>query len=152
MEDAESLADQDRAYHSAGGLVVPIPSVLKLHEWAKIPMRSKVAISRRNLLARDLHTCAYCGGPAPYAGSQDRRGTIDHVYPRALGGRHVWENIVAACGPCNFRKGSKTLAQLGWKPLDFKPAKPLGHLFLVPGLLSDEPMWEPYVRHLTATG
>ncbi len=41
--------------------------------------------------------------------------TFDHVVPRSRGGRTTWENVVAACGPCNLRKGSKTLRQVGMK-------------------------------------
>jgi 5-methylcytosine-specific restriction endonuclease McrA len=36
--------------------------------------------------------------------------TIDHVVPRRLGGEHSWTNVVAACPPCNRRKGGKTPA------------------------------------------
>jgi hypothetical protein len=40
-------------------------------------------------------TCAYCGGEAD---------TIDHVYPRAMGGTDHPSNLVPACGSCNSRK------------------------------------------------
>ncbi|NDD87027.1 MAG: HNH endonuclease, partial [Actinobacteria bacterium] len=29
--------------------------------------------------------------------------SIDHVMPRSRGGMHVWENVTAACRPCNLR-------------------------------------------------
>jgi 5-methylcytosine-specific restriction endonuclease McrA len=41
--------------------------------------------------------------------------TFDHVVPRKLGGVTSWENVVAACAPCNLRKGSKTLRESGMK-------------------------------------
>jgi 5-methylcytosine-specific restriction endonuclease McrA len=41
--------------------------------------------------------------------------TFDHVIPRASGGMTSWENVVAACGRCNLRKGSKSLKQVGFK-------------------------------------
>jgi 5-methylcytosine-specific restriction endonuclease McrA len=34
--------------------------------------------------------------------------TIDHVVPRMLGGKSVWENCVTACKSCNHSKGSHT--------------------------------------------
>ena len=37
--------------------------------------------------------------------------TIDHVIPRARGGRHSIGNLVASCGSCNFSKGSKTIME-----------------------------------------
>jgi len=33
--------------------------------------------------------------------------TIDHVNPRANGGKTVWDNCVTACKPCNHSKGDK---------------------------------------------
>lgn len=47
----------------------------------------------------------------------------DHVVPRAQGGRTTWENIVIACVPCNQKKGGRTPAQAGLKPLS-TPEKP----------------------------
>ena len=39
--------------------------------------------------------CHYC--PAPAA-------SLDHIIPRALGGRNNLDNLVPACLPCNGRK------------------------------------------------
>jgi 5-methylcytosine-specific restriction endonuclease McrA len=47
--------------------------------------------------------------------------TFDHVLPRSRGGITSWENVVAACSPCNLRKGNKTLRQAGLSVR--KPAK-----------------------------
>ncbi len=49
----------------------------------------------------DVETCAYCKKTI----SLENR-TVDHVKPLATGGLHNLENLVMACGPCNFRKGS----------------------------------------------
>lgn len=74
-------------------------------------------LTRRNVLARDGGRCAYCGGAA---------STIDHVTPASKGGARTWNNLVAACGPCNQRKGARTLAQLGWA-LRAEPRRPAPH-------------------------
>ena len=37
--------------------------------------------------------------------------TFDHVIPRSSGGTTRWDNVVAACSPCNLRKGSKSLGR-----------------------------------------
>jgi hypothetical protein len=53
--------------------------------------------------------------------------TIDHVIPRSLGGKTIWENVVSAC--CNTRKGNRTPQQAGMQPLR-KPVKPISALYL----------------------
>lgn len=68
----------------------------------------------RGVLRRDRHTCAYCG---------HRATTVDHVRPRCQGGPTTWNNLVAACFPCNQRKGGRTPEQAGM-PLRFSPRSP----------------------------
>lgn len=36
---------------------------------------------------------------------------IDHMMPRARGGRDALENLRSSCGPCNRSKGKKTLLE-----------------------------------------
>ena len=45
----------------------------------------------RSAAARE-EFCAYCGGYA---------GEVDHVMPRAAGGRDTPDNLVGCCIPCN---------------------------------------------------
>ena len=66
--------------------------------------RPRVKLSRREIFARDRHTCQYCG-------RQTHDLTLDHVVPRHRGGGHTWENLVTACKSCNHRKGGKTLEE-----------------------------------------
>ena len=79
------------------------PSVIRLQYLIKRP-RPKVKLSRREVFARDNHTCQYCG-------RQTHDLTLDHIVPRHRGGAHSWENLVAACKSCNHRKGGKTLEE-----------------------------------------
>jgi len=59
----------------------------------------KQALKRATL--RDCaHRCVYCGTALSVAAA-----TLDHVHPLAKGGPHVPGNLVAACAPCNRRKG-----------------------------------------------
>lgn len=63
-----------------------------------------MAVSRRlrfEILARDGHTCRYCGAAAP-----DVKLTVDHVIPVALGGGDEPNNLVTACADCNSGKSS----------------------------------------------
>ena len=70
-----------------------------------------IGFSKVNLYIRDLYTCQYCN--TPYT---KNNLTLDHVLPLSKGGKTQWENIVAACGPCNTRKGNKTVMKPVRKP------------------------------------
>lgn len=85
---------------------VPLPLVLRLVRYVRVPDRRPARPTRRTVLERDGHRCAYCDG---------RADTVDHVLPHARGGAHVWENVVAACRTCNGRKADRTLTELGWR-------------------------------------
>ena len=78
-----------------------VPAVMMLRDYQR--RRPKPRFSKQNLMIRDLYTCQYCN--TPYTKSNL---TLDHVKPISLGGKTNWENIVAACGPCNARKSNKT--------------------------------------------
>ena len=90
-----------------------IPSVVVLREYVK-PAKT-AAFTRFNLFLRDEFSCQYCGAKDAL--------TFDHVVPRCRGGRTTWDNVVASCGPCNLRKGSRTLKQAGMH-LRRRPAQP----------------------------
>ncbi|WP_343078772.1 HNH endonuclease [Ostreiculturibacter nitratireducens] len=84
-------------------MAMRIPSVVVLKDYVK--PQKRVAFTRFNLFLRDEFCCQYCGSKGDL--------TFDHVIPRSRGGVTSWENVVAACSPCNLRKGSKTLRQVG---------------------------------------
>jgi 5-methylcytosine-specific restriction endonuclease McrA len=79
------------------------PSIVKMRYHVRRPL-PQLRLSRHSVLARDFHTCQYCG-----AGGRDL--TIDHVIPRWMGGPHTWDNLVACCRKCNLKKGDKTPQQ-----------------------------------------
>jgi 5-methylcytosine-specific restriction endonuclease McrA len=124
----------DTALHSEH-VSIPVPSVIRLTRYVRVPYRSRVPLSRQGVLARDGHRCQYCGSAAE---------TLDHVLPRSRGGRHVWENLVAACRRCNHTKADRTLDELGWS-LHRAPAVPRGVQRLLLGHGRWEPAWTPYV-------
>lgn len=64
--------------------------------------------SKNGVMMRDKHSCAFCAGKAT---------TVDHVKPRAQGGTNRWDNTVAACSPCNNKKGNRTPEEAGMKLL-----------------------------------
>jgi 5-methylcytosine-specific restriction endonuclease McrA len=90
----------DLILHSAS-FEMPCPSVVMLNRFHKRPNRAK--FNRRNMFIRDNHTCQYCG-----CEHHADELTLDHVVPRAAGGKTSWTNCTTACKSCNTRKGSAT--------------------------------------------
>lgn len=104
-ERVNVISEYDRMVHSPS-LEVPLPSVISLKDYIK-PAR-RPAFTRFNVFLRDRLMCQYCGDPF-----LAHELTFDHVVPRSQGGITVWTNVVAACGPCNLRKGGRTPKQAG---------------------------------------
>jgi 5-methylcytosine-specific restriction endonuclease McrA len=104
----------------AAAVDLPVPLVIRLRRFVKVPFRQRAPWSRRGVLVRDRHRCAYCGR---------RATTIDHVVPRSQGGRDTWLNTVAACVEDNHRKADRTPSQAGMallvKPFEPTPADAL---------------------------
>lgn len=96
---------------------IRVPRVIVLIAFDRVPKRH-VRFSRINVFARDGFTCQYCGRKPVRA-----ELNIDHVIPRALGGRSTWENVVCCCVDCNRRKGGRTPRQAGLT-LRTKPTRP----------------------------
>ena len=90
-----------------------IPSVVVLKDFVR--PRKRVAFTRFNLFLRDGFECQYCGAKSDL--------TFDHVVPRSRGGITSWENVVAACSPCNLRKANRSLRHSGLA-LRRKPCRP----------------------------
>ncbi|HRJ26067.1 MAG TPA: HNH endonuclease [Fimbriimonadaceae bacterium] len=103
---AEVLHHQEEALRTARGSV-PAPSIVKMRYHVRRPM-PQLRLSRHSVLARDHHTCQYCG-------VKGKDLTIDHVIPRWMGGPHTWDNLVACCRKCNLKKGDKTPQQARMK-------------------------------------
>jgi 5-methylcytosine-specific restriction endonuclease McrA len=97
IEETVAVLESYPADCRSSSLSIPIPSVVALKKYQPPPKR--VPFTRFNVFLRDLFTCQYCGQQ-----HDAHELTFDHVVPRAKGGITVWENIVAACEPCNGRK------------------------------------------------
>jgi len=104
-DKAEIVARNGGELHSERA-VLPIPSVIRLVHFVRVPFRNRVPLSRRAVFARDRHRCQYCNRGAE---------NIDHVVPRSRGGRSSWENLVACCYRCNNSKGDRTPEEAGIK-------------------------------------
>lgn len=114
---------------------MPVPTVVRLSRYVRVPYRREVPLTRRAVLDRDLHACVYCGS---------RADTIDHVRPRSRGGEHTWSNVVAACARCNHRKGDRLLTEIGWRLL-VAPVQPPATVAVVLGWTKRDPAWGRYL-------
>ena len=92
---------------------ISLPSVVSLKNYVKPPQYP--AFTRFNVFLRDGFTCQYCGS--------DQDLTFDHVVPRRVGGQTTWENVVAACSPCNLKKGGRLCKEASMFPKQ-KPRQP----------------------------
>jgi 5-methylcytosine-specific restriction endonuclease McrA len=99
---AEVLKYSDKVIRNAAGEeVFKLPLVLRLIKIIRMIYKNKVPYSKRNIFVRDGFKCVYCG-------TKSQKLTVDHVIPQAQGGKSSFDNCVAACRPCNHRKGNRT--------------------------------------------
>jgi len=136
QEKAEAIEVVDGQYVRSANVILDKPEVIRLKYYVKIPYKSKVPLSNKAVLARDGYKCAFCGKHAT---------TVDHVYPKAKGGKHEWTNVVAACRSCNGKKSDKTLEQMGWE-LKFVPGPPTAKTWLVVGTPEKAEAWADYLQ------
>ncbi|MDG2005732.1 MAG: HNH endonuclease [Thermodesulfobacteriota bacteirum] len=119
--------------------IIKIPRVIIVLRYDKVPNK-EVKFNRYNIFRRDRSECQYCRKPFP-----KNQLTIDHVHPKSLGGKTIWENVVCCCITCNRKKGSNILSSTNMK-LAVKPNKPswelLSNLYLQT-IKFDE--WKPFL-------
>jgi len=134
---AEMLERGEGALHSER-LALDRPCVIRLVRYVRIPRDvHRRKITRKAVLARDAYTCQYCGHEASGL-------TVDHVIPRSRGGQSVWENIVAACAPCNRKKGNRMPREAAMHPAS-RPRPPAPTVFIRIASPRVPLAWEPYL-------
>jgi 5-methylcytosine-specific restriction endonuclease McrA len=136
-ERAEVIERRD-GYVRAEKLELERPCVIRLVRYVRIPRDvHRRKITRKAVLARDAYTCQYCG--------REQHGlTVDHVVPRSRGGTSAWENIVAACAPCNRKKGNRLPAEVDM-PLRRAPKAPGPNVFIRIASPRVPIAWEQYL-------
>lgn len=133
VEAAEAVL---RSEHVA----IPMPLVIRLVTYVRIPRRWRLPVSRRGVLARDCYTCQYCAGQPGKS-----HLTVDHVIPRSQGGGKSWENLVAACAPCNRRKGGRQPHEAGMRLIS-TPAMPRYVVLAFVETGSRHQVWQKYLE------
>lgn len=133
------LANTGESIGSAS-LTLPIPSVIRLRYFVKVPYKRTAPLSRRAVFARDHGKCQYCGKSAE---------SIDHVVPRSKGGPHTWDNVVACCRRCNTYKGDRLLENCSLR-LRTRPSTPTQYVWVKVAAGTVPAAWTPYLEQAAA--
>ncbi len=137
-EKAELVEAAAERLHAAR-TSLPVPLVIRLIYYVRIPQAIMLAPTRRSVALRDNFTCQYCG-LAPGRGLL----TLDHIIPRSRGGQTTWENVVTACRVCNMRKGNRTPEEAGLV-LHRRPGRPHYLAFLFLSDMGPRDIWGKYM-------
>ncbi len=135
LKQKAEVLEQDGGSLRSERIIMPIPAVIRLAYFVKVPFREPVPLTRRTVFVRDGHTCQYCGA---------RAESIDHVIPRSRGGTHTWDNVVAACRRCNSRKENRLPEEAGLKMLR-PPGVPHRDLRIIGAAAEVHPSWSNYL-------
>ena len=135
LDKVDILANYNDKIHSPT-LTYDLPSVIKIKDYVRYDNLS-VDLNRKNVIARDEHICQYCGiSKIPL--------TIDHVTPKGRGGIDSWENLVAACKPCNQKKGDRMPDEVGMA-LKRNPKRPNRLYYFQRFVKEQQKDWHPYL-------
>jgi len=135
------LADKVTLVEPSGRLVrserlrLDEPAVVRLARYVSVPYNRHRKPTRRSVFVRDRDRCQYCDSAAE---------TLDHVIPRSRGGRHSWDNVVAACRGCNALKRDRLLGDTTLR-LSRAPGPPPPSAWIEVAAGSIPSIWAPYL-------
>ena len=140
-EKAEILEAAERELHAAN-VSMPVPLVIRLVYYVRVPHSVFVPFSRKTVMMRDKYTCQYCG-----AQPAKSELTLDHVVPKMHGGLNTWQNVVCACKACNHHKGCRTPEDANM-PLLAPPTRPRYLAIVVLSAQEPHETWGKYLPEL----
>jgi len=133
------VVENGRGYFNSASGVFEIPSVIRLIYLIRKHSHPR-KMTKLEIFNRDKYICQYCG-------RETRDLTLDHVIPRRRKGAHTWENVVAACIPCNRKKAGRTPQEAGM-PLLRPPKSPGSAGFYIPYQhLRSREEWHKYLPY-----
>ncbi len=135
LKKAELISDVSHRKFRSIDQEFCFPSIIRLFAYVNVPYK-KVAMTRHNIFKRDGNQCVYCG-------KKDNL-TLDHIHPRAKGGRSTWDNLVTACQKCNSLKGDQTPEEAGLT-MRFIPFRPSFIMYLSRFSSRVNEDWKPYL-------
>jgi 5-methylcytosine-specific restriction endonuclease McrA len=135
------VRNYDLAVHTHNR-TIRAPRVIIQPNYAKMPFihprPTKDAIRRR-----DGNKCQYTGRLLSW-----KESNIDHVIPRAQGGKNTFENMVLSSKEINSMKADKRPEQVGLKLLR-KPLAPKSTPVSATLTIAHHPSWVPFLHHVT---
>ncbi len=140
---AEILEVDDTRVFRSERRQMPCPVVIRLVRYVHVPRKFRRQVTNTFLFARDGYSCQYCGRHRRELKGREFL-TRDHVVPLSRGGGNDWGNVVAACSPCNNRKGNRLPKEVGMK-LRSVPTEP-NHVELVWAVRRITPVQAKYIR------
>ncbi|RME79465.1 MAG: HNH endonuclease, partial [Chloroflexi bacterium] len=140
LKEKAEIVEAAEASLRSERLSLPVPLVIRLVYFVKIPRRISLPVTRRGVLSRDHYTCQYCGSAPPR-----KDLTVDHVLPRSRGGKTTWENVVTACQKCNGKKGNRTPAEANMRLLS-EPRRPRYLAIAALTSLETREAWNKYLQ------
>jgi hypothetical protein len=136
MREWFDVHGQNTGWHRANAFRIPVAKL----PVGQLDPRRRPAIFEQAVFQRDGYRCRYCGlrviakrvlvavdkavGVTQFCATASTNAALhgvvhafkavaDHVVPHALGGRTDLDNLVTACGGCNYGKFHYTVEQLG---------------------------------------
>ena len=116
-----------------------IPSILKMKYLVKRKYAA-LRFTKNAVFRRDQFSCQYCMRPLDHSSI-----TMDHIIPKSKGGDNSFLNCVAACKPCNTKKGNKLPEESGMKLMS-QPFIPKNFILTVNKNELWHSDWAPYIR------
>ena len=80
-------------------------------------MRTKIGKeTRKQIFKKTNGHCLYCMRKLTMnieeVSDNIRYMTVDHIVPLMRGGTNEFDNLIAACDPCNYKKGNRRIEYL----------------------------------------
>jgi 5-methylcytosine-specific restriction endonuclease McrA len=139
LKEKAEIIEAAESYVRSERMALPVPLVIRLVYYVRIPHRISLPVTRRSVLARDYYTCQYCG-----TRPGRKNLTVDHVIPRSRGGQTMWENVVTACQSCNGRKRDRTPEEANMR-LRSRPKRPRYVALVLLEQATTREAWEKYI-------
>jgi 5-methylcytosine-specific restriction endonuclease McrA len=135
------VREYDLSIHTCN-MTIRVPRVIIQPNYAKMPM-VQPRPTKESIRKRDSGVCQYSGKPISW-----KEGNIDHIIPRARGGKNTFDNMVWCHKDINSLKADKTPQEAGLR-LIRKPLSPKGLPISSTINVARHPSWVCFMDHVS---